>query len=235
MIQKDIKDTNKERFDMLNKTKYLGLAVAASSTLFFSGCAPVQPGYYDARYYDPAPYSSVRISLSSYSYPYYYGVPYYYYSGIYYYGGYYKNGCYYYGNRKFRHGHYFHKGYRYYNKRRYRAVEGNYGYYRSRDAYQRSSHYRNRDRNRNYTRDYSSTRTNDRDNIRTKTRINQNGERVRTKTRVNQNGERVRTKTRVNQDGERVRTKTRTKTNDRNNVQTDESEKNKDEYRYRRD
>ena len=78
---------------MLNKTKYLGLAVATSSALFFSGCAPVQPGYYnsgyyDSGYYDPVPYTSVRISLSNYSYPYYYGVPYYYLSGIYYYGGY---------------------------------------------------------------------------------------------------------------------------------------------------
>ena len=99
---------------MLNKTKYLGLIVAASSTLVFTGCTTYNADYGYSGYYDAVPYSSVRVSLSNYSYPYYYGVPYYYYGGIYYYGGYYSNGYYHYGNRKFRHGHYYHKNYRYY-------------------------------------------------------------------------------------------------------------------------
>ena len=86
---------------MLNKTKFIGLATVAASTLFFSGCSTYyNAGYYSPGYYNPAPYPAVRVSLSSYSYPYYYGVPFYYYGGLYYYGGYYKNGYYYYGNRR---------------------------------------------------------------------------------------------------------------------------------------
>jgi len=152
------------------KTKYLGILAIASSTLLFSGCIHTPDtfdGYYEQGYDRP----NIHVSLVSYDYPYYYDRPYYFLNGFYYYGGFFRDGFYHYGNRRFRRGHYYNHGYRYYNGRRYRAQNGRYGYYKNRDYYQRTHHYRklhrakerrldrgreyrSRDQRRDYGRDY---------------------------------------------------------------------------------
>ena len=127
------------------KIKHLGLLAIASSTFLFSGCIYVEDTFPDQnRYYNDT--LRVNVSLVSYAYPYYYDRPFYYLGGQYYYGGFYRNGFYHYGDRRFRHGYYYSHGYRYNNGRRYRAINGRYGYYENRNYFERSRHYRHRER-----------------------------------------------------------------------------------------
>ncbi|MEA1880569.1 MAG: hypothetical protein U9N11_07990 [Campylobacterota bacterium] len=133
---------------MIKKAKRLSLFVALSSTLFFTGCVPVDSAYPNTYRNQVGP--TIGVNLSTYGYPYYYDRPYYFFNGLYYYGGNYRDGLYYYGDRVFRYGHYYNRGHRYYNGRRYQAYNGRHGYYSNQKNYKRSSDYRRmvRDKNR---------------------------------------------------------------------------------------
>ena len=114
-------------------TKKVGLIAALSSAMFFNtGCTPQEEAFAAG-----TATGVVVGSMMSYDYPYYYDRPYYYYGGIYYYGGRYYNGYYYYRGRKLYGGHYYYNGYRYHQRKRYRAVNGEYGYYRTQRDYER--------------------------------------------------------------------------------------------------
>jgi len=80
---------------------------------------------------------AVAAALSSHDEPKHYDRPYYYHNNKYYYGGSYKKGYYHHGKHKYSGGHYYHKGYRHHRGNRYKAVNGTYGYYTSREHYNR--------------------------------------------------------------------------------------------------